>query len=336
MNDIFCLNSGYSTTQCVTRAKPAIPDILNAKFTNTLFLPAQRGRKGEGGLRTQEYFKPGGSFDESPKKSAPPLLTVITIVLNGEAHLEQTILSVLNQGYDNVEYIIIDGGSTDGSLEIIRKYDFAIDYWVSEPDGGVSDAFNKGLSASTGQLIGIINSDDWYEPYTLQLIAPMVSGGESDIFHGQLQYWRDQDKKELVCGDHRLLDRDMTVNHPTVFVMRALYQSIGGFSTDFRYAMDYEMLLRAKKWGARFQYINRCLANMHLGGMSDLRWRKALREVVRAKMLHSRTTFGPVGYYVYQLAKGTARRILERVGMRCAVDFYHARFSLIRKIAARD
>lgn len=330
------LREHYSTTQRVTRIKPAIPNTPNSKFKNALFLPVQPERKGEGGLRTQGYFKVGGYFDAPAEISAPPLVTIITVVFNGATHLEQTILSVLNQTYDNVEYIIIDGGSTDGSLDIIRKYDCAIDYWVSEADQGVSDAFNKGLCASTGLAIGVINSDDWYEPDTVKLIASMVRAGKTDIFHGQLQYWRDQDKKELADGNHKLLDKDMTVNHPTVFVMRALYQTIGGFSTDFRYAMDYEVLLRAKKWGARFQYINRCLANMHLGGMSDLGWRKALREVARAKMLHSRTTFGPVGYYVYQLAKGTARRILERVGMRRTVDFYHARFSLVRKIAARD
>lgn len=330
------LREHYSTTRRITRIKPAIQDTPSSKVKNALFLPAHPQRKGEGGLRTQGYFKTGGYLGDPAEISASPLVTVITVVFNGAAHLEHTILSVLSQSYDNVEYIIIDGGSTDGSLDIIRKYDCAIDYWVSETDQGVSDAFNKGICASTGLAIGIINSDDWYEPYTAELIASMVRADEADIFHGQLQYWRDQDKKELACGDHQLLERDMTVNHPTVFVMRGLYQRIGLFSTDFRYAMDYELLLRAKKSGARFQYLNRCLANMHLGGMSDLGWRKALHEVARAKKLHSQAMVGPVGYYAYQLAKGTARRILERVGMKRAVDFYHARFSLVRKIAARD
>src|ERR1700742_4639960 len=91
-----------------------------------------------------------------------PLVSVVTVVYNGAKHLEQTINSVLNQSHKNVEYIIIDGGSTDGTLDIIKRYEDKIDYWQSERDGGIYFAMNKGVSLAKGELIGILNADDFY------------------------------------------------------------------------------------------------------------------------------------------------------------------------------
>jgi glycosyltransferase involved in cell wall biosynthesis len=321
-----------STAICADRAvnldHPDTQDGPHDREQQQGFLPCHPARKGEGGLRTKGYYR----------KSLPdkPLISVVTVVFNGEKHLEQTILSVVNQGYDNVEFIVIDGGSTDGTIDIVKKYQDRIDYWVSEPDKGISDAFNKGISLSTGVMIGLINADDWYEPDTLELVASIATEDEVDIVHGRLQYWRDEKKAEMVSGDHRLLDKDMTVNHMTVFAKRTLYETIGLFSLEFRYAMDYEFLLRAKKTGASFYYLDKCLANMRLGGVSDVRWQRALLEVARAKTLHSKNSYNPGIYYVYQLSKSCMRRILERLGLICVVRYYHAKFSLVRKIANRN
>src|SRR5439155_13950516 len=97
-----------------------------------------------------------------------PLVSIITIVYNREAYLEQAINSVLQQSYPNIEYIVIDGGSTDNSVSIIKKYASKIQYWVSEPDNGIADAFNKGLMKANGNIIGFINADDWYEPIAVE------------------------------------------------------------------------------------------------------------------------------------------------------------------------
>lgn len=124
MTNTICLDEKYSTTKLVTQGKLNIINNPEDKFETVLFLPEGENRKGEGGLRTKGYFKK--SFDDKP------LISIITVVYNGEKYIEETIQSVINQTYDNVEYIIIDGGSTDGTLDIIKKYEDRIDYWVNE------------------------------------------------------------------------------------------------------------------------------------------------------------------------------------------------------------
>ncbi len=135
-----CLNSAYSTTRNLT--KRAIP-----------------GGATDDSLRAQGYFK-----NSYPDK---PLISVITVVFNGELFLEETIKSVLNQTYDNVEYLIIDGGSTDGTLDIIKRYKNQIDYWVSEPDKGIYDAMNKGIALASGTWLNFMNAGDSFNTSTV-------------------------------------------------------------------------------------------------------------------------------------------------------------------------
>ena len=130
-------------------------DKITGKF---LRYPEKVKRFGEGGLRTR-------SVNKKPK------FTLITVVLNNQTLLEKTIKSVFDQNFKNFEYIIIDGGSNDGTLEIIKKYNDKLDYWLSETDKGIYDAFNKGLELSKGEYIGIVNSDDTYRPNALKIIS---------------------------------------------------------------------------------------------------------------------------------------------------------------------
>ena len=132
--------------------------MVNSRILSKHLTVSHPGRMGEGGLRMQGYLKK--AYEHKP------LISIVTVVLNDAKHLEQAIKSVLGQTYDNIEYLIIDGGSTDGTLDIIRKHEKAIDYWVSEPDSGIYDAMNKGVSLATGDLIALLNSDDWYETKT--------------------------------------------------------------------------------------------------------------------------------------------------------------------------
>lgn len=195
-------------------------------------------------------------------------ISIITIVFNNDRTLEGTIESVLNQTYPNIEYIIVDGGSTDNTLSIIKKYEQSIK-WISEPDRGISDAFNKGILMSSGDLIGIINADDWYEKDAIEIIVENL-----------------EDEIDVYCGNIRLIDKSseiskykkskiswlslgMHVMHPSVFVKRSVYNKVGLFNIDYKIAMDYDMLLRIRRHSFRFKYIDRTIANMRLNGASS-------------------------------------------------------------------
>ncbi len=155
--------SDYSTTRSLVHERPACFDSFQNGLETLLKLPDQGQKTVEGGLRLQGLFK----VDSIDK----PLLSVVTVVYNGVAFLEDTIKSVLGQIYDNVEYIIIDGGSNDGTLDIIKKYEHAIDYWVSEPDKGMYDALVKGFSCVSGSIMSYLNAGDLYVATALGAVA---------------------------------------------------------------------------------------------------------------------------------------------------------------------
>ena len=224
MSDFFCLNPQYSTTRRITQERPKIENDPSSKVQTELFLPAHPQRQGEGGLRTKGYFKK--SFNDNP------LVSVITAVFNCHEYLEQTIQSVLNQTYDNVEYIVIDGGSTDGTIDIIRKYEQVIDYWVSEPDSGIAAAWNKGIVASTGDIIGLINSDDWYELNAVaDVVRLLMQDRATGLIHGNRRQWNELGTKVLGVARPPLKKvppfSRSPVSHPTCFVRRQIYQRYG-------------------------------------------------------------------------------------------------------------
>ncbi|MCI5197040.1 MAG: glycosyltransferase [Candidatus Electrothrix sp. AW5] len=261
LEEMIELSPDYSTTRLVTRERLVIEEPPDAAFETVLFLPEGEGRQGEGGLRTQGYFK-----RSLPEK---PLITVITVVFNGAQYLEKTIQSVIGQTYDNVEYIIIDGGSTDGTLDIIRKYEHAIDYWVSEKDEGIYDAMNKGITLSLGKTIGIINSDDWYELSTLNEIG---NNREIDknIFHGDMNIYKDDAYyyTQVFPGTFKKINKGMILSHPAMFVGRSIYKTYGYFDTSFRIAADWDLVLRLYKSGCTFHYKKQIFSNFRIGGTS--------------------------------------------------------------------
>lgn len=268
---------------------PALPATLHGVCTTAQplsdgadsRLPRQllAGLKGEhpchGGLRTRGQFK--------NTRADRPLISIVTIVFNGERYLEHTIRSVLALADEQVEYIIIDGGSTDGTLDIIRRYEHAIDYWRSQPDAGIADAFNQGLALTRGDWVGMINADDWYAPQALQRVRPLLD--HADIISGDLcchfpgfdlvlparpQSWR--------CG--------MFMNHPACFVRASLYAQHGGYSSEWRLAMDYDWLVRAIAAGARCLRVHAVQAHMRMIGISMQQRVRGRREVWQIRRRH--------------------------------------------------
>ena len=270
---------------------------------------------------------------DSARADTGPLVSVVTIVRDRAATLARAAESVLSQDYPGIEYIIVDGGSTDGTLDIIQSLQDKVAVWVSEPDDGISDAFNKGIALARGEIVGFINSDDWYEPGAVRAVLAAFAASGADIAYGAMQYWHGERRTFLVHGDHRLLDRGLTISHPAVFVRRVCYERVGLFRLDFRLAMDYEWLLRARANGARFVDVGRCLANMLEGGLHQRAWTLALREVARARALHRPRRAGPVNEYAFfawAVTKGLVRRGLDHVGLRSLRRLYHRYGSLVR------
>lgn len=198
-----------------------------------------------------------------------PLVSVITVVYNSINTLEQTIKSVIQQSYTNIEYIIIDGGSTDGSVELIQKYAAHLSFWISEPDKGIYDAMNKGLRQVNGHLISLLNSDDWYEPQAIEkIVNAAILEPEADVLHGLLRFVSPTGSYESVAGHyHTFLDRGM-IEHPTCFIKKQLYDRVGGFDTTYRSAADFEWMQRARKAGAKFHLVASLITNFRAGGMS--------------------------------------------------------------------
>jgi glycosyltransferase involved in cell wall biosynthesis len=198
-----------------------------------------------------------------------PFISIITVVFNGAKTIEQTILSVLDQSYPNKEYLIIDGGSTDGTIDIIKKYSARLSYWVSESDSGVYEAMNKGIAKAKGELIGMINADDWYEPEVFNIIAEKYRETPDQVIHGLIRNFKDEEFYTMVGNSIRRLRYDM-IQHPTCFIPRALYQRLGSYDSKYKYSADYDLILRYVNSGIKFCFVEKPFVNFRLGGISSL------------------------------------------------------------------
>ena len=298
-------------------------------FDDYAALPGAESQKG--GRRTQEV--------SGVVAAALPLVSIVTVVRNGAKTLPRALDSVLSQDCPEIEYIIVDGGSTDGTLDLLRANQSRIGLWISEPDRGISDAFNKGIALSRGEVIGLLNSDDWYEPGAINAVVAQMRKSGADIACGRLQYWDGDRRTYLASSDPAQLEGGMTVGHPTVFVRRDCYRRHGLFRLDFRLAMDYEWLLRAGTAGARFVVVDRCLANMQGGGVGDRRWRDSQREVARARALHVRgagSAFAVHAFVARRIIMGHVRRLLDAAGLGVLRRAYHRWMSPVTVTSDRD
>ena len=291
MANIKCLDKNYSTTRLVTKEKPEIMSNSNDKFESVLFFPAVEGRVAEGGLRSKGYFK--RSYKDKP------LISIVIAVFNGEDYLEDAILSVINQTYDNVEHIIIDGGSTDGTLDIIKKYTDKIDYWISEKDKGIYDAWNKAVQISCGQWIGFLGADDFYELNTIQMYVENINLNTEVEFISSQSYFCTKDKKSLRKIGKSWNWKDfsiyMNIAHVGSLHRKSLFEKYGIYDINFKVCGDYDLLLRAgNKLKAGF--VNQILCNMRIGGISHGGTSKIFEEIYQAKFKNNTR---PTSLHIY-------------------------------------
>lgn len=205
-------------------------------------------------------------------------------MLNGVQHIEETILSVAEAKDSSVQYIVIDGGSTDGTLDVIRKYSSFIDHYVSEPDGGIFDAMNKGIRAANGDCIGLLNCGDYYEAGAVEAVMEQLRDCETPYFliAGGVNMVDDSKGvlSSYIPNEDRIQRRfvSMPVNHPALFVSRAVYRDFGLYDASYKIASDYEFVLRVIEDRVPVHIIHKSLTNMRIGGVSDS-WRTLIQRV---------------------------------------------------------
>ncbi len=201
-------------------------------------------------------------------------VTIITICFNSEAVIKKTIESVLNQTYTDIEYIIIDGASKDKTVEIAESYkdafaDKGIDFKIfSEPDKGIYDAMNKGIAKATGELVGLINSGDFYEPQMIETAVKAYEEKPYDIFYGDINLIKDNGQIIVKKSRYDKFPTSRHWNHPTMVVRKAYYDEIGTYKCEGIHD-DFEFFLRARKKNARITIKNVTLANFMTGGASN-------------------------------------------------------------------
>ena len=243
------------------------------------------GCKVEGGLRSRDSYK-----HSLPGK---PLITVITVVFNGAKTLRDTIESVMEQSYGNIEYIVIDGGSSDATIDILRQYDHVIDYWLSEKDSGMYDAMNKGIALGSGEYVGMLNSDDMFsEKNVLQEVVDRFCITKVDAVFSCLNIV-DKDNLKKTLRKYRvtklnsaLLRIGVMPPHPTFYCKKSCYEKGGIYKTDYKIAADFEMLARLLiRQKISWSFIDKVTVTMRSGGISNSGFMSSVKlnmEIVRA------------------------------------------------------
>ena len=245
-----------------------------------------------------------------------PKVSVITVCFNAENTLQHTIDSVVRQSYPDIEYIIIDGCSDDGTVKIIKENEQHIAKWLSEPDNGMYDAMNKGIKISTGDLIAFINADDWYEDGTVaSVVSNYQKNPDVDVIHGN-EIRRSADGRILWVRrpnrNYKSLIKGMTMFHPTCFITRRSYNRWGQYDIRYSLAADYELLLRFYIKGAQICYIDKTLANFRVGGLSWNKWSLLLYE---CKIIQTKYGLSPLAAninYVYKSARYILKILLVK------------------------
>jgi glycosyltransferase involved in cell wall biosynthesis len=215
------------------------------------------------------------------KQSWQPKLSVITVVYNNVRDIERTMLSVLNQPYPNIEYIIIDGLSTDGTLKVVKRYENRIARLISEKDNGIYDAMNKGLAAATGDYVLFMNSgDEIYEPDTVAKVFSTMD--DADIYYGETEMI-DDDGRSLGRRRHkapedftwRSFKYGMNVSHQAIYIRRSLVEP---YDDRYQLSADIDWIIRAAKKSKKIVNVNQYVAKYQVGGMSKTKHRQSLSE----------------------------------------------------------
>lgn len=269
------------------------------------------GPRSEGGRRTRGELKRG-----TPGR---PLVAVITVVRNAAGEVARTIEGVLAQSYENVEYIVVDGASDDGTLDVIRRYDDRIDFWLSEHDTGIYDAMNKGVALVSDPDAFIIFAnagDNLYSPEALE--QAVAHAGGADLVYGKMR---------LTDGDESgVMGREVTVSdlaretlcHPATLMRRRVFDTVGRFDTSYKIAADYDLIVRCFQHPVKSRFVDEIISEMRMGGASEDRFMLSCSErkkVVRERFGYPERLAGVWQVNLYDIPRNAARRWLNHAGL---------------------
>ena len=244
-----------------------------------------------------------------------PKISIVTIAYNCEKEIEETILSVINQQYDNKEYLIIDGASKDGTMDIVDKYRDKIDVIISEPDKGRSDAFNKGIAHATGDYIVMMNAGDLLADDALNKFARNYEPGY-DVIKGNTIRWNEETGFKSI--EHPVIEYPeipfkFLVCHQSTYISKSAYERFGGYGIDYKIVMDFELMLRFARHNAKFMKINENLAVFRMGGISQTSSKRRIKEMKRAMLENEHSKFNTYVFILYVRLRSLMRNILNLV-----------------------
>lgn len=258
-----------------------------------------------------------------------PLVSIITPTLNSERYIRDNVKSVLSQTYSNIEHIIIDGGSTDKTINIVQEMD-PKGIIISEPDEGISDAFNKGIKLSKGDIIAILNSDDYYaNGAVIERVVNIFSNKpEVMITYGMVQAIAPETNEILVVYGEpfsiKKMEMEIITPHPSIFARREVYERVGHFSLEYKICMDHDYFLRATKIYEPY-FLDEIMTVMRLGGISTKNIYRAHIEAYRIIRSNGIKIISALANLLYRFTMTTVSLTLQKVGLTRLLLFYRKR-----------
>jgi len=251
-----------------------------------------------------------------------PMITIVTVVKDAYDLIEPTLLNVINQKDRDIEYIVIDGVSIDGTLDIIQKYTKDIDLLISEPDMGIYDAMNKGIQRANGRVIGLLNAGDLYENGALELVKQcVVTEGVEGVYYGDTSFfYNDLNKTRLMRADLPGLVHTMSMSHQAVFVSKSIYEKFGLYDLQYKYASDYSYLLSIYLNRVKFIYLGKSVVIFSSGGASEAHLIKTRLELISILFsLKSPSRYLGLLKRTYEIIQFIAYKMIEKaMGKRVA------------------
>lgn len=242
-----------------------------------------------------------------------PLVTIFTAVKNRKDTLTQTIMSVFSQNYPYIEYIIIDGASTDGTLEVIKQYDDKIDLWISEPDWGTSDAFNKAICRAQGDFIFWLSSDDWIDFDFIETAVQAFLSSDADFVFGNMVMYKHENKVAVYEGDKNytksLMSGYPSFNFPSMVIKRECFQKVGLIDMNYKFVADYEWVLRLHLNGGKGFYNRSLVVHRKVGGLGESFSIQIILEHLRLLRQYRLPTVKVVVIYLNQFLRRSVGRL---------------------------